>query len=264
MVSPVESGCADSLDGAAVHPAMLSAATLRADEDRSACPLFTDPYAKDLLAAAAVHGWTADRLVDDIPPAALEAYVACRTRWFDQHFVTAGAHGVDQAVILAAGLDTRAWRLPWLSSSTLYEVDRLAVLEFKIAALRDRRAERAVPRHVPVPADVRADFSAALSSAGFDRSEPVAWSLEGILPGWSAGDRADVLRQAVALSRPCSRLAVEVPDDESAGVGHWLAERGWEVSTVTSTSLLNRYARCTPDGVEDVLPRRTFIEAALL
>ena len=53
MVSPVESGCADSLDGAAVHPAMLSAASLRADEGRSACPLFTDPYAKDLLAAAA-------------------------------------------------------------------------------------------------------------------------------------------------------------------------------------------------------------------
>ena len=78
MVTTAESGCADGLDGAAVHAAMLSAATLRADEDRSACPLFTDPYAKDLLAAAAAHGWTADRLVDDIPPAALEAYVACR------------------------------------------------------------------------------------------------------------------------------------------------------------------------------------------
>ena len=84
-----------------------------------------------------------------------------------------------------------------------------------------------------------------------------------MLPGWSAGDRAEVVRRAVALSRPSSRLAVEVPDDESATLGDWLAESGWEVSTVRSTSLLDRYSRCTPDGVEDVLPRRTFIEAAL-
>ena len=264
MVSPAESGCADSLDGAAVHAAMLSAATLRADEDRSACPLFTDPYAKELLAAAAAHGWTAAHRVDDIPPAALEAYVACRTRWFDQHFVTAGAHGVDQAVILAAGLDTRAWRLPWLSSSTLYEIDRLPVLDFKVAALHERHAERSVLRHVPVPADVRADFSTALLRTGFDRSEPVAWSLEGMLPGWSAEDRAGVVHQAVSLSRPCSRLAVEFPDDETAEMGAWLAEQGWEVSTVSSRALLDRYARCTPDGVEDALPRRTFLEAALL
>ena len=264
MVGTAMSGYAEGVDGPAVHAAMLSAATLRADEGTSACPLFTDPYAKDLLAAAETYGWRPDRRLDDIVPAALEAYVACRTRWFDQHFVTAGAHGVDQAVVLAAGLDTRAWRLPWLSTSTVYEVDRPQVLDFKCAALDERHAERSVPRHVRVPVDARTDFSAALSEAGFDCSEPAAWSLEGMLPGWSADERADAVRRAVALSRPCSRLAVELPDDEAGEVSAWLAEQGWEVTATSARILLDRYARCTPDGVQEELPRRTFLEAGLL
>ena len=264
MVGTAMSGHAEGVDGPAVHAAMLSAAAVRADEDDSACPLFTDPFVQPLLSAAAAHGWHPERHLDGIAPAAFEAYVACRTRWFDQHFVTAGAHGVDQAVILASGLDTRAWRLPWLSSSTVYELDRPSVLDFKCAVLDQHNAARATNRHVVVPTDPRTDWSTPLLQAGFDPTEPVAWSLEGMLPAWSAGDRAAAVHRAVELSRPGSRLAAELPEDEAGALGDWLAELGWQVSTVSAHTLLDRYARCRPDDADEALPRRIFLDAALL
>ncbi|PRC43917.1 SAM-dependent methyltransferase, partial [Mycobacterium sp. ITM-2017-0098] len=122
------------LDGetGAVHAAgvasrALSGAAARAWETFSERPLFTDPYAR--------------LFVDAAPPQELPAspdhqrslvdYAAARTKWFDEYFLSSSSSGVSQVVILAAGLDTRAWRLPWLNDTVIYEVDEPQVLEFK-------------------------------------------------------------------------------------------------------------------------------------
>jgi O-methyltransferase involved in polyketide biosynthesis len=159
----------------------LGVAWARTHEAMSECPLFTDQYAQLFIDAALERGW-------QLPPThmaerirAISGYTASRTKWFDEFFVAAGANGIDQAVILAAGLDARAWRLPWVDGSVVYEIDQPKVLEFKTATLRAHDAEPAA-RYVAVPIDLRQDWPAALRDAGFDPELPTAWAAEGCSP----------------------------------------------------------------------------------
>ena len=91
----------------------------------------------------------------DLPPEILEAepdlplqmqgmvnYMASRTKFFDSFFVTAANNGIKQAVILAAGLDARSWRLPWPDGVTVYELDQDRVLDFKLSTLTKHGARR--------------------------------------------------------------------------------------------------------------------------
>ena len=99
-----------------------------------------------------------------------------------------GASGIDQAVILAAGLDARAWRLPWNDGTVVYEIDQPKVLAFKTATLHAHGADPAI-RYVAVPVDLRHDWPKALRAAGFDPGEPTAWAAEGLLPYLPAAGR---------------------------------------------------------------------------
>jgi methyltransferase (TIGR00027 family) len=107
-------------------------------------------------------------------------YMASRTVFFDEFFLAAGHAGVRQVVILAAGLDARAWRRPWPDATTIYELDQPKVLEFKMATQANGARPTAV--HTNVPIDLRRDWPAALWGAGFDPAAPTAWSAEGLLP----------------------------------------------------------------------------------
>ena len=59
--------------------------------------------------------------------------------------------GVRQAVILASGLDTRAYRLPWPAATVVYEIDQPEVIEFKTSTLADLGAntDRRAPHGQP-------------------------------------------------------------------------------------------------------------------
>src|SRR3954447_2373369 len=157
----------------------LGVAYARARESGSGCPLFLDPYAQQFLDAAEAKGWQ--------PPTGAAAerikyigdYAAARTKWFDDFFIAAGAHGIEQAVILAAGLDARAWRLPWNSGSVVFEIDQPQVLDFKLATLRANGAQ-SVAQHVAVPVDLRHDWPKVLQDKGFNPDAPTAWSAEGL------------------------------------------------------------------------------------
>ena len=90
--------------------------------------------------------------------------------------VGATAHsGIRQAVIMAAGLDARAYRLPWPPDTVVYEVDLPEVIEFKTATLGKLGAEPRAERRT-VGADLRDDWPAALRSAGFDPHAAATWS----------------------------------------------------------------------------------------
>lgn len=137
----------------------------------------------------------------------------CRPKFFDEYFLTAADDGIRQAVILAAGLDARAWRLAWPAGCVVYEIDQPKVLAFKTDTLESHPATP-IASHVGVGIDLRLGWPTALVESGFDPSIPTAWSAEGLLPYLTA-DAQDLLFDRVqSLSAPGSRVAVEAFTNE--------------------------------------------------
>ena len=137
-----------------------------------------------------------------------------RTRFFDKLFTDAAAVGARQAVILAAGLDSRAYRLPWPDGTVVFEVDQPDVIEFKTRTLAELGAEPTADRR-PVGIDLREDWPKTLLDNGFDRTQPTAWIAEGLLIYLSPQAQDRLFDNITGLSAPGSRLATEhVPDIE--------------------------------------------------
>jgi len=195
-------------------------AAARAAETQRPDPLIRDPYAKLLVDGAGAGMW--DQMLDDdfvakVADADAEAasvfrhmgnYQAVRTHFFDDFFTAATAAGVRQIVILASGLDSRAYRLDWPAGTTVYEIDQPKVLEYKAATLADHGVEpTALRREVAI--DLRNDWPNALRQAGFDASAPTAWLAEGLLMYLPADAQDRLFEQVSELSAPGSRIAVE-------------------------------------------------------
>jgi methyltransferase (TIGR00027 family) len=138
--------------------------------------------------------------------------MAVRTRWFDKLFTDAAADGVRQAVILASGLDARAYRLPWPDGTTVYELDQPEVIAFKTNTLTDLGAEPKAER-TTIAIDLRNDWPKALLDNGFDPTQPTAWIAEGLLI-YLPPEAQDLLFDRInELSAPGSRVATEhIPD----------------------------------------------------
>ena len=172
-------------------------------------PLVRDDYAKVFIAASqdpylaatlANPGTSEDEM-------AFPRLYGVQTRFFDDFFVAAGAAGIRQAVIVAAGLDSRAYRLEWPQGTTVFEVDLPKVLEFKARVLNEHGAAPKA-RRVEVAADLRTDWSRALEAAGFDPEGPSAWSVEGVLPYLTDEAQNALFTRISGLSAPGSRIAI--------------------------------------------------------
>lgn len=235
----------------------LVVALARQSESHADCPLFNDPYAQVLIDAALSRGC---RLPSDETAERINGianYASSRTKWFDEYFIAAGAHGLEQMVIVAAGLDARAWRLPWVAGTTLFEIDHPGVLKFKNEALYDHGERPSVSRYVPVPADLSDEWSERLRDAGFDVSEPAAWAVEGLLPYVADGPHL-LFDRIHEISLAGSRLAVEAV---GTGVADWLAEQGWQVTTIGAQELMTRYRRCGDHSNTDAGMDTVFVNA---
>jgi methyltransferase (TIGR00027 family) len=138
----------------------------------------------------------------------LTEFVAVRTRTSDEFFARAAAAGIRQAVILAAGLDARAFRLSWPAGFALYELDQPGVLDFKSRVLTEQPAQPACQRR-EVGADLRQDWTQPLAAAGFSAAEPTAWLAEGLLSYLDRRTAHALLAGVVRLSAPGSRVMVE-------------------------------------------------------
>ncbi len=198
-------------------------AAARAIASKADNPLIVDRFAEPLVRAVGVDFLTrlatgelaAADVDDDDAPWKLEhmpVAMAVRTRFFDSFFHDATRAGIRQAVILASGLDARAYRLEWPAGMTVFEVDQPQVIAFKTTTLADLGAEPTVDRRA-VAVDLRNDWPAALIEAGFDKSQPTAWIAEGLL-GYLPPEAQDRLLDNIsALSADGSRLATEaIPD----------------------------------------------------
>src|SRR5262249_15966239 len=140
--------------------------------------------------------------------AARAEYVAIRTRFFDDELRAACTAGCRQVVLLAAGLDTRAFRLEWPGGPRRFALAVAGVQAVKGRWLADHGAAASWERGVVV-ADLREDWPATLRAAGFAPAHPTAWLAEGILMYLAEPERDALLDAIGACSAPASRLALE-------------------------------------------------------
>lgn len=279
---------------------MVAAARARASKEPN--PLIVDPFAAPLVRAVGVDFFTklADGEISLTDGAASTAalmttVMAVRTKFFDDFFLTATgggnstntvSDGVRQAVILASGLDSRPYRLPWPDGTVVYEIDQPKVIEFKTATMTDIGATPTAERRT-VAIDLREDWPAALRRSGFDESEPTAWSAEGLLAYLPPEAQDRLFDHITALSAPGSQLATEFHPDDGASIGEraatlrsewqehgfdvnladlfyegerkpvveYLTGHGWQVSARTRPEVFAAYGKEFPD-TDEVAPLR--------
>ncbi len=239
------------------------------------------------------HGRRAHRLGVD--------YQAVRTHYFDSYFAeaTGTAAGIRQVVILAAGLDSRAFRLDWPAVTAVYEIDQPQVVRYKTTTLESAGAAPTADRRT-VAVDLRDDWAAALTAAGFDPGQPTAWLAEGLLPYLPAEAQDRLFEMLTALSAPGSRVAVEAfslgvtdsevrrtarrarfermrqrlgldidvetltyQENDRADAAEWLIAHGWQVTAVSNTDEMARLGRPIPPDLADEAFTTTLLRAEL-
>ncbi|HJP74666.1 MAG TPA: SAM-dependent methyltransferase [Pseudonocardiaceae bacterium] len=249
----------------------LGVAALRALESDRPDRLFDDPFAAAFFGAGKAMFPAPERARPQGEPSLgllFAGQIAVRTRFYDEFLLTAANRGCAQVVLVAAGLDARAFRLDWPQGVRLFELDLPGVLDFKARVLAELAARPRCAR-IAVPADLREDWSGALRAAGFDAVAPTAWLIEGLMiyldraeaaallstvgqlsaPGGeiafeyrAAGERDDIVTQAKSLS-----TGQEVTDLWKGGFGpdvpEWLTEHGWRTRTYAGPEVAAGYGR---------------------
>ena len=287
--------------------AVMVAAARAAETDKDN-PLIRDPYAKVLVAGAGTGVWEfmldnefVAKVADSDPEVAavvehMGSYQAVRTHFFDEFFTAAAGAGIRQIVILASGLDSRAYRLQWPAGTTVYELDQPKVLEYKAATLNQHGATpQALRREVPI--DLRFNWPKALREAGFDPSVPTAWLAEGLLMYLPADAQDRLFEEVTELSAAGSRISAETvgihaadrrermrerferlaaqfgiddtldvgeltyEDPDRADVAVWLDEHGWQSTAVTSQDEMRRLGRAVELADTDGDSFATFVTA---
>ena len=280
----------------------LFVATARALEAQKPEPLAVDPHAE--LFCRAVGGPPADVLDGKAPDHPLKSadfgehfvnFQAARTKYFDDYFRRAAAAGVRQVVVLAAGLDSRPYRLDWPAGTTIFELDRPQVLDFKREVLSGHGAQpRADRREIAV--DLREDWAAALRDSGFHADKPSAWIAEGLLIYLPASAQEQLFTGIDGLAGHGSHVAIEdgapldqdefeaavaeeraaaaegdqrlffqlVYNERHAPATEWFGERGWTAVGTPLVDYLREVGRPVPGPETDAGPmiaRNTLVSA---
>jgi methyltransferase (TIGR00027 family) len=192
----------------------LTVAALRAIEtNRNSGGLVNDPYSAAFVRAAPWPGVLPTRLDAElgssrVPWESMATYIGVRSKFFDDFCTGASDEGLDQVVLLAAGLDTRAFRLDWPPATTVYELDAPKVLAYKDQVLTDQGARAGCVRRA-VGVDLREDWVSPLLDAGLDPSRPAVWLVEGLLPYLPYDAKESLFSRVHELSPAGSRVAVD-------------------------------------------------------
>jgi methyltransferase (TIGR00027 family) len=180
-------------------------AAVRAHESARADRLFDDPWAA-VLAGEPGESWIAQRTPESVLP------IALRTRFFDDYLQRVVAEeGIRQVILVAAGLDTRAFRLKWPPGLRLFELDQTPVLAYKGEVLRAAGATPTCSRRA-VAVDLLGDWTLPLVEAGFAPHEPAVWLLEGLLFYLPPQELKELLEQTLDLAAPESAIAFDAID----------------------------------------------------
>jgi methyltransferase (TIGR00027 family) len=199
----------DLATGVGTTATMVAAA--RAVASRQPDPVLNDPFAAVLVRTVGLRLFTriVDGLLDfsEIGAGWFPSLFGIRSRTVDDFIADACRRGIRQVVILASGLDCRAYRLAWPSATTVYEIDQPAVIDWKATVMAGLCCPL-VAQHRCVGIDLRQDWPLALQQRGFDPARPTAWVAEGLLIGYLPPKAHDeILDDITALSAPGSRIA---------------------------------------------------------
>ncbi|TWG07602.1 SAM-dependent methyltransferase [Saccharopolyspora dendranthemae] len=195
----------------------LLTAYARAQEPERDSRLFTDPWAQLFVTTAVGDDEGILPRIGMARPTdpcelweTFRDYFVGRTPFYDKGILEQVQTGTRQIVILAAGMDSRAFRLDLPSDTVLYEVDTAPVLDFKNAALDGQHAE-AICQRIPVAADLREPWIELLTNAGLDTDEPIVWVAEGLLMYLTPEQSHRLLGTITENSVPGSLVLTEYP-----------------------------------------------------
>ena len=164
---------------------------------------FTDPYARSL---AVPRGF---ELLEKNRGGGLIPFIAIRTRFLDETIESVlRDNDIRQIVFIAAGMDTRAFRLDWPADAIVYEVDFPGLLEEKRRRLAELKATPRVQRR-EVAVDLRGEWLPDLERGGFDRTAPTLWITEGLLFFLTPEQATGLLGTLASASAPGSWLGVD-------------------------------------------------------
>ncbi|MFC9848840.1 class I SAM-dependent methyltransferase [Streptomyces sp. NPDC060223] len=180
---------------------MAAARALESERDDA---LYTDPLARDL---AAPKGF---ELIERYEGGGLLPFISIRTKYLDESIESALADGsIKQVVLIAAGMDTRAFRLDWARDTVVYEVDHGPLIEEKRRRLDALGASPRTDRR-EVSADLTGEWLGELEKAGFDRTRPTLWIAEALTFFLTEEQAAGLLQLLGSASAPGSRLSFDI------------------------------------------------------
>nr|WP_076834118.1 MULTISPECIES: class I SAM-dependent methyltransferase [unclassified Frankia] len=277
-------------DSTAVRVALWRAMHVQVD---SPPHVLTDEIGLHL--AAPDGDWRARPDMDPQATSGFRASIVARARLIQDLVTEKAAQGVDQYVILGAGLDTFVQREPEIAARlTVFEVDQPGPQAWKRQRLID--LGYGIPdglRMVPVDLETDGGWPAHLTAAGFDATRPAVVASTGVTMYLSKEATAATLRQIAGLA-PGSTVAMtfllppELLTDDADRAGLDVSRRGARASNtpfisfyppdemlamareagfkdvrhIPGTALAERYFTGRPDGLrpssgEDVLVATT-------
>ncbi|MBB5069009.1 methyltransferase (TIGR00027 family) [Saccharopolyspora gloriosae] len=276
--------------------ALTAAAVAQERAVESAAPgaLVRDPWARKLVDAAVAAApdshqqwrWLADGATPGSMVPAMSGFLALRTRWIDDAVLAAVTAGARQVVVLGAGFDTRALRLPWPGEVDVFTVDQPEVVAF-VRHVLDGVASAPGVRWTSVAADLTESWPVALRESGFAPDVATVWIVEGLLMYFGPGEVEVLLSAVRQLSAPGSALFTDVADRrvfevETFASGRevlgdnrspvrsalddpatWFAARGWNARLVDPRALAGAHGRVVPPVLDPAGPTFHFAEAVL-
>jgi methyltransferase (TIGR00027 family) len=274
----------------------LGVASARAIETHRADAMIDDPYAAAFVRAVPLPYPmpTTPQELERLSPSGSWVrtwrYMGVRTRYFDDFCARAGKAGIRQVVILAAGLDARPFRMTWAPRTSIYEIDRPAMLDFKRGVLDQLTAKANCDHHL-VAADLREDWKDPLRAAGFDDGAATAWLIEGLMPYLPPSAASGLLKDVDSLSAPGSQVAIEdaenislaLPDieyrwaalqygtdlrdpilhDDNHDAAEVLRALGWTTETEPIGVVANRYGHALDPRLDATAEASRFVTAEL-
>ncbi|NEB11256.1 SAM-dependent methyltransferase [Streptomyces coelicoflavus] len=176
-------------------------AAARALETERDDALFRDPYAR------AVAGDTGFQLLERYASPVTVEYLALRTAYLDRVLIDSlEAHEIEQVVLVAAGMDTRPYRLDWGRKVSVFELDRAALLDVKEEMLADAELSPGLSR-TTVGVDLAGSWESALREAGFSTEGRTLWIVEGLLYYLKEDSARGLLATLAHLSGPGALVA---------------------------------------------------------
>jgi len=223
------------------------AAAQRARESERSDRLFSDPLA---AALAGEEGLAALELSEKYNPRHADTanYISIRIRFFDDIALDGAVHGIRQIVLPAAGMDARAYRLPWPNGTMFYELDHAELFAIK-EKLLGRQSITSKCKRIKIGTDLKQDWARLVVDSGFSANEPSMWIIEGLFYYLEEADVHHVLKQASNLAASGSVLVTDLVS-QSLLTSPWMQQAlkameergmGWRFGTDDPAALFAQY-----------------------